>query len=59
MKANGDSHTCCSSDNKVLIGMCDCMVDNDIGTSDFSLVLVILYVYGNAHVRSHVSPGMG
>ena len=32
--------------------MCDCMVDSDVGTGDFSPVL------GIAHVRSHVSPEM-
>ena len=40
---------------KLLFGMCDCMVDSHVGTGYFSLVLVILH----AHVRSHVSPGMG
>ena len=37
---------------KFLLGMCDCTVDNDVGTGDFSLVLEIL------HVRSHVSQRM-
>ena len=35
-----------------------CAVNNDVGTGDFSLVLGILHVCGQAHVRSHVSPGM-
>ena len=43
---------------KFLFGICDCTVDTDIGTGDFSLVLGILYVCGHVHVRSHVSPGM-
>ena len=38
--------------------MCDCTVDSDVGTGDFSLVLGILHVYGQAHVRSHVCPNM-
>ena len=33
-----------------LFGMCNYMVDSDVGTGNFSLVLVIL--------RSHVPPGM-
>ena len=43
---------------KLLFGMCDCAVDSEFGTGNFSLVLEILHVYGHAHVRSHVSPGM-
>ena len=43
---------------KSLFGMCDYTVDCDVDTGDFSLVLVIVYVCGHAHVRSHVSPDM-
>ena len=38
--------------------MRDCTVDSDDGTGDFSLVLGVLQVYGQAHVGSHVPPGM-
>ena len=41
---------------KFLFGMCDYMVDSDVATGDFSLVLGILHVCGHAHMRSHVSP---
>ena len=43
---------------KFLFGMCDCKVDSNVGTIDFSLVLRILYVCRLQHVPSHVSPGM-
>ena len=43
---------------KFLFGMCDCTVDSDVGTGDFSLVPGILHVCGHAHVRSHVSLGL-
>ena len=43
---------------KFLFGTCDCTVDIDNQTGDFSLVLGILHVSGHAHVRSHLSPGM-
>ena len=43
---------------KLLFGICDSMVDSDVGTGDFSLVLRILLECGHAYVRSHVSPGM-
>ena len=43
---------------KFLFGMCDCTVDSDVGTEDFSLVLRILHVCGKARVRSHMSPGI-
>ena len=43
---------------KFLFGMCDCMVDSDVGTGEFSLVLGILHVCGQVHMRSHVSQGM-
>ena len=43
---------------KFAFGMCDCMVDSDVGTGDFSLVPGILHACGHAHVRSHVSPDM-
>ena len=39
--------------------MRDCTVNNDVGTGDFSLALEILHVRGHAHVRSHMSTGMG
>ena len=35
---------------KFLFGMCDCPVDNDVDTGDFSLALRILHVCGLAHV---------
>ena len=31
-------------------GMCDGMVDCDVGTGDFSLVLGTLHFHGNAHL---------
>ena len=43
---------------KSLFGMCDCTIDSDVGTGNFSLVVGILQVCGHAHVRSHVSLGM-
>ena len=43
---------------KFLFGMCDCTVDSEAGTCDFALVLESLHEYGDAHMRSHVSPGM-
>ena len=43
---------------KTLFGMCDCMVDSDISTGDFSLIHRILHVGGFMHVRSHISRGM-
>ena len=43
---------------KFLSGMCNCTVDSDLDTDDFSLVLGTLHVCGHAHVRSHLSPGM-
>ena len=44
--------------DEVLFDMCDCTVDADVGTGDFSFVLGILHVCAHAHVRSHVFPGM-
>ena len=41
-----------------LSGMCDCMVDCDVGTDDFSRVQAILQVCGHVHGRSQVSPGI-
>ena len=38
--------------------MCNCMVNNDVGRVDFSLVRGILHVCGRAHMQSHVSQGM-
>ena len=43
---------------KKLQSMCDCMVDSDVGTGDFSLMLMILHVYGHVHVQSYASPDM-
>ena len=43
---------------KFRFGMCDCTVDSKGGEDDFPLVLGILQVCGDAHVRSHVSLGM-
>ena len=57
MKAKSDSVAVTTT--KFLRGMCDCTIYSDVGTGNFSLVLGILHVCGHAHVRSHVSPGMG
>ena len=43
---------------KLLFCMCDCTVDIDVGTGDFSPALEILHVCGHAHVRSDMFPGM-
>ena len=43
---------------KFLLDMRDCIVDSDVGTGDFSLVPGILHVCRQAHLRSHVPPGM-
>jgi len=43
---------------KVLFGICDYTVDNDVGTSDLSHVLRTSLWCGHAHMSSHVSPGM-
>ena len=43
---------------RFLFGMCNCTLDNDVGTNDISHVLVILHICGLAHVRSHVSTDM-
>ena len=43
---------------KSLFGMCNCTVDSDVGTGDFSNVQRILHVCGHAHVRLHVPQGM-
>ena len=43
---------------KLLFGMCDCTGDSDAGSGDFSPVLGIPHVRGDAHVRSHVSQDM-
>ena len=43
---------------KIQFSMCDYMVDSDVGTGYFSLLLGILYVCGHAHVLSQVYPGM-
>ena len=51
--------TCCSCDNKVYLACAIArLIDSDVGTGDFSLVVGILHVCGHAHVQSHVSPGM-
>ena len=42
-----------------MFGMCNCSVDSDAGTGDFSLVLWILHVCGRVHMQSHVSLSMG
>ena len=34
---------------KFLFGMCDCMIDSDVGTGDFPLVMGILLECGNVH----------
>ena len=38
---------------KFLFGMRDCMVDSDVGTDNFLLVLGILHICGHVHVRLH------
>ena len=43
---------------KFLFGMCDCTVDIDVGTGDFSLVLGILHVWTRARAIARVS-GLG
>ena len=43
---------------KSLFGMRCCTVDIYVDTGDFSLVLGILHVCGQGHMRSHVFPGM-
>ena len=43
---------------KFLFGTCDCTLDSDVGTGDFSLVFGILHLCGHVHMRSYVSPGM-
>ena len=43
---------------KLLLGLCNCTVDRNIGTGDLKLVLGILQVCGYVHVWSHVPPGM-
>ena len=35
---------------KSLFGICDCMVYNDVGMGDFSLVHGTLHMYGYVHV---------
>ena len=58
MKAKGDCHYRCNCDKKFLFGMCDCTVDSDVGTCNFTLLLGILHFCGLVHVRSYVSPDM-
>ena len=53
MKAKGDSF-----DNKVPVCMCDCTVDSDVGTGNFSLVQGILHICGHTHMRWHMLQGM-
>ena len=43
---------------KFLIGMSDCMVDSDVGTSNSSLLLRSLHACGRTYVRSPVSTGL-
>ena len=43
---------------KSIFGLCNCTVDSDVGKGNFSLVLGIFHVCGDAHVRSHLSPCM-
>ena len=42
----------------LLLGTCDCTVNSDVGTGDFSFARGIMQVCGHAHVRSHVSQDM-
>ena len=44
MNAKGDSTSVLVAITKFLFGMCDCKVNSDVGTGDFSLVLGILQV---------------
>jgi len=39
---------------KFLFGTCNCTVDSDIGTSDFSLVLGILHMCVDMHTCNHM-----
>ena len=39
---------------RLLLAMCNCMVDSDIGTGYFLLVQGILPVCGHAHVMAYV-----
>jgi len=43
---------------KLLFGIYDCTVDNDVDTGDFSFMPGILHICSHAQVRLHVSPGM-
>ena len=43
---------------KLLLGMCNCTVDCDVGTGNFSLVVESFHMCGHAYVRSHLSQGM-
>ena len=43
---------------KSLFGMCDCMVDSDVGEGSSSLMLGILYLCRNMIFVAHVS-GLG
>ena len=37
---------------KFLFGMCHCTVDSNVGTDEFSLLLLILHVCGHAWTRA-------
>ena len=58
MKAKVKVNSAAFATTKFLFGMCNCTVDIDVGTGDFSLLLGILHVSGHAHVRSYMSPCM-
>ena len=62
MKVAGDSHQCCSSfavaTTKFLFGMCDCMVDSDVGIGDFLFMLGILHMCRQVYMQLHKSLSM-
>ena len=45
MKAKADRPGFAVATTKFLFGLCNCMVDSDVGTCDLSLVQGILYVF--------------
>ena len=43
---------------ELLFGMCNCTVESDVGSCDFSLVLGIPHVCVDAHMKSHMCQDM-
>ena len=58
MKAEVTVTSFAAATAKFPFSMCDWAIHSVVGTDDFSLVLKILHVYGQAHMRFHVYPGM-